>query len=233
MSDRSSTPTQPESLEVHTTTLDPVVQEKIEKHKHVITSTEVDKETHKVSTEKVINPTRSSPRALLIRTEHRIQPVQETVHLPEQHVLNVQPSIQKEEINPLSKSKAKQLEKQHHQIPPSRRTAEVVRTEQTLIPVEYEHVHHHIKEHITPVLFKQTHRHRVIHNVTPLRQTVWEEPIVYRTAVLPTLSLLEFEAMIGQQVPGQDQAREQAAGWKAKSSVDELYRTEKGNAAKS
>ncbi|CDZ97780.1 hypothetical protein [Phaffia rhodozyma] len=124
-----------------------VVQETINKHVHVESATAVDRERH------------------IHHHQHRVQPIAATEHLAEQHITQVAPEVTRERVEKLSAEKEALLAQQHGAIQNTREHGATIQTQENLGVTASEHVHHHVHEHITPVIQKDVHQHEVIHNV--------------------------------------------------------------------
>lgn len=60
-------------------------------------------------------------------------------------------------------------------------------------------------EHITPVIQREIHTHKVVTNIIPIHEVVHDAPIIHETTVLPSMSLADFEKRyqtVSQQMTG-------------------------------
>jgi hypothetical protein len=49
---------------------------------------------------------------------------------------------------------------------------------------------------VTPVIQRDTHEHKIVHNVIPVHEKIHEAPIVHESTVLPTVSMDEFKSKL-------------------------------------
>lgn len=126
----------------------------------------------------------------------------------------------------MSAEKLEMLERLKTQHKNTRTIAATEETSSVLGTTASEHVHHHVHgsfgsfccclrptvgvltvtvltkttEHITPVIHKETHQHKVVHNVIPIHEKIHEAPIVHESTVLPTLTMDEFRAKFSREI---------------------------------
>ncbi|CDZ96283.1 hypothetical protein [Phaffia rhodozyma] len=157
-----------------------VLQETIIPHVHTEQATAIDRERH------------------IHHHQHRVQPIVATEHLAEEHITQIQPAVVQERHEEMAPEKLEMLEKLKTQHKNTRTIAPTEETVAVLGTTASEHVHHHVHEHITPVIHKETHQHKIIHNVIPIHEKIHESPIVHESTVLPTLTMEEFRAKMAQ-----------------------------------
>lgn len=63
-----------------------------------------------------------------------------------------------------------------------------------------ERIHHHVHEHIQPVINKETIAPSVVHTTVPIHETHHAAPVHHETTTLPTKSLEEFTGTGGRTV---------------------------------
>lgn len=76
-------------------------------------------------------------------------------------------------------------------------THETTHSSTTAPMVQSERVHHHVHEHIQPVLHKEVIQGHVVHTTVPIHETHHVAPVHHETSVLPTKTLAGFEKGTG------------------------------------
>ena len=153
------------------------------------------------------------------------------IHQREQHETVVAPEVTKEvraEMEPEKRDLLQGLKSQHQD---SRTIGQTEHTASSVGAQVQEHEHHHVRpslaalllrsassadpppvspppsqvhEHITPVIQRDTHEHKTVHNVIPVHEKIHEAPVVHESTVLPTVSLDEFKNKVHGETHGSE-----------------------------
>ncbi|KAJ9130718.1 Allergen [Pleurostoma richardsiae] len=163
----------------HTTSVDrevrpAVTEEHIFPKKHENVTTAVDKEVH--------------------RDHHHttVQPIKATEALPEKHVHNVAPVEHKKFEHGSDRDIRSTLERDAAKYKDTTVRHDTTHTASTAPVVEGEHTHHHVHEHIQPVIQKETIAPEVFHTTVPIHETHHAEAVHHGTSVLPPKTIEEF-----------------------------------------
>ncbi|KAL2875157.1 hypothetical protein SGCOL_009588 [Colletotrichum sp. CLE4] len=151
-----------------------VTEEQVRPHRHEEVTTAVDKEVH--------------------QDHHHttIQPVQHKETLPEKHHHNVVPVAHKTFDHGNERETKDTLDREHAKFRDTSTTHETTHTSTTAPVVTGERVHHHIHEHIQPVIHKETIQPHIVHTTIPIHETHHAKPIHHEATTLPVKTLEEF-----------------------------------------
>ncbi|TQS32860.1 hypothetical protein Golomagni_06811 [Golovinomyces magnicellulatus] len=152
----------------------PVTEKHVHPQKHDEVTTAVDREVHQH------------------HHQTAIQPIHDKETLPTQHTSKTVP-VQKEVINKgndddlkavheLDKAKYKDTEQVHD----TKTTASAVGAQGT-------HTHHHVHQHVQPVIQKEVVQPEVVHTTIPVHEVHNEAPVHHETTTLPAKTLDEFK----------------------------------------
>jgi hypothetical protein len=156
-----------------------ITEEHVRPHAHEEVTTAVDREVHK---------------------DHHyttIQPVTHKETLPEQHHHNIIPVEHKTVDHGGHSDMTKALEREAAQFHDTTTTHNTTHTEAVAPVVSGEHVHHHVHEHVQPVIHKETLQPHVVHTTIPVHETHHVAPVHHGTKVAPTKTLEEFTSVGG------------------------------------
>ncbi|GKT40277.1 uncharacterized protein ColSpa_00458 [Colletotrichum spaethianum] len=163
----------------HKTTVDEdvnrsVTEEQVRPHRHEEITTAVDKEVH--------------------QDHHHttIQPIKDQQTLPEKHHHNVVPVAHKTVEHGNDRETKDILDREHAKFKNTSTTHETTHTSTAAPVVTGERVHHHVHEHIQPVIQKETIQPHVVHTTVPIHETHHAKPVHHGTTTLPTKTLHEF-----------------------------------------
>ncbi|RGP77611.1 hypothetical protein FLONG3_4184 [Fusarium longipes] len=168
----------------HKTTVDeevraPVTQETVKPHQHETVTTAVDREVHQ---------------------DHHHTTVQPLLHkevLPEQHHHNMAPVQHKEIHHGNQQDTRATLDREAAKFRDTSETHTTTRSSEVAPTVTGERIHHHVHEHVQPVIQKETVQPTVIHTTIPEHHKIHEAPIHHGTSTLPTKTLNEFTSERG------------------------------------
>ncbi|CAH0056179.1 unnamed protein product [Clonostachys solani] len=149
-----------------------------EKHEHVTTA--VDKDVHQ---------------------EHhqtRIQPVKDKEVLPEKHSHNALPVEERTVQHGNPDELHRTLERDAAKFKDTSTTHDTRHSTTTNPTMAGERVHHHVHEHIQPVIEKETVQPHVVHTTAPVHEVHHAAPVHHETTTLPTKTLDEFTQGVGQ-----------------------------------
>ncbi|KAK1704818.1 allergen [Colletotrichum lupini] len=151
-----------------------VTEEQIRPHRHEEVTTAVDKEVH--------------------QDHHHttIQPVKHQETLPEKHHHNIVPVAHKTFDHGNERETKDTLDREHAKFKDTSTTHETTHTSTTAPAVTGERVHHHIHEHIQPVIQKDTIQPHIVHTTIPIHETHHAKPIHHEATTLPVKTLEEF-----------------------------------------
>ncbi|GKU19860.1 unnamed protein product [Fusarium langsethiae] len=168
----------------HKTTVDesvraPVTQESIKPHQHEEVTTALDKEVH--------------------QDHHHttIQPLAHREVLPEQHHHNLAPVQHKEFHHGDEQQTKATLDREAAKFRDTSETHSTTHSAETAPTVTGERIHHHVHEHVQPVIQKETIQPNVIHTTIPIHETHHAAPVHHGSSTLPTKTLEEFTSERG------------------------------------
>jgi len=168
----------------HKTTVDesvraPVTQEAIKPHQHEQVTTALDKEVH--------------------QDHHHttIQPLAHREVLPEQHHHNLAPVQHKEFHHGDEQQTKATLDREAAQFRDTSETHSTTHSAETAPTVTGERIHHHVHEHVQPVIQKETIQPNVIHTTVPIHETHHAAAVHHGSSTLPTKTLEEFTSERG------------------------------------
>ncbi|KAK1564035.1 allergen [Colletotrichum navitas] len=159
---------------VHQDANNAVTEEHVRPHRHEEVTTAVDKEVH--------------------QDHHhtKIQPIQDKQVLPEKHHHNVAPIAHKSFDHGDSKETKHTLDREHAKFKDTSVTHDTTHTSSAAPVVTGERVHHHVHEHIQPVIQKEVVQPHVVHTTVPIHETHHAKPVHHEATTLPTKTLEEF-----------------------------------------
>ncbi|KAF5669019.1 hypothetical protein FHETE_5111 [Fusarium heterosporum] len=168
----------------HKTTVDedvraPVTQENVRVHQHENVTTALDKEVHQ---------------------EHHhttVQPIAHQETLPEQHHHNMAPVEHKEFHHGSPQDTRATLDREAAKYKDTSRTHDTTHSAETAGVVTGERIHHHVHEHVQPVIQKETHQNHVVHTTIPIHEVHHEKAVHHGTSTLPVKTLDEFTSERG------------------------------------
>lgn len=168
----------------HKTTVDEsvapaVTNEHIKPHRHENVTTAIDREVHQDHHHTTVQPV-NHRETLPEKHEHNIIPVKHTTH----------------EHGNAGDVKAK-LEQEAAQFKHSSTTHETTHSTATAPTVEGERVHHHVHEHVQPVVHKETVQPHVVHTTVPIHETHHAAAQHHGISTLPAKTLDEFKTAGG------------------------------------
>ncbi|CAM1505718.1 Fc.00g113550.m01.CDS01 [Cosmosporella sp. VM-42] len=156
-----------------------VTEEHVQPHRHENVTTAVDKEVH--------------------QDHHHttVQPIKHKETLPEQHHHNIVP-VEHKTIHHGDDQKLRDtLDRDAAQFKDTSVTHDTKHHVTTAPVVQGERIHHHVHEHVQPVIQKETIQPHVVHTTIPVHETHHAEAIHHGTSVLPTKTLDEFKGSGG------------------------------------
>ncbi|GKT89534.1 allergen protein [Colletotrichum tofieldiae] len=151
-----------------------VTEEHVRPHRHEEVTTAIDKEVH--------------------QDHHHttIQPVKDQQTLPEKHHHNVVPVTHKTIEHGNDRETKDVLDREHAKFKNTSTTHDTTHTSTAAPVVTGERVHHHVHEHIQPVIQKDTIQPHVVHTTVPVHETHHAKPVHHGSTTLPTKTLDEF-----------------------------------------
>ncbi|KAK2676234.1 hypothetical protein RAB80_008420 [Fusarium oxysporum f. sp. vasinfectum] len=163
----------------HRTTVDEdvkphVTQEHVMPHKHEQVTTALDKEVHQ---------------------EHHhttVQPITHKETLPEQHHHNLVPVEHKTFHHGNEQDTRATLDREAAKYRDTTETHSTTHSTETAPVLTGERIHHHVHEHVQPVINKETVQPHVVHTTIPIHETHHAAPVHHGTSTLPTKTLEEF-----------------------------------------
>ncbi|KAI9151497.1 hypothetical protein HJFPF1_08701 [Paramyrothecium foliicola] len=163
----------------HKTTVDQdvrgaVTEEHVRPQHHENITTAVDKEVHQD------------------HHQTRVQPVTHTETLPEKHHHNVLPVEHKTVEHGNARDDSRRLQQDAAQYKNTSTIESSTHTSSVAPTVAGERIHHHVHEHIQPVIQKQTIAPETTHTTVPIHETHHAAPVHHDTTTLPTKTLEEF-----------------------------------------
>lgn len=163
----------------HKTTVDQdvraaVTDEHVKPHRHENITTAIDKEVH--------------------QDHHHttVQPVKHREVLPEQHHHNIIPVEHKTFEHGDDRVLQDELSRDAAQYKNKSVTEQTSHTTSAAPVVSGERVHHHVHEHVQPVIQKETIAPQVVHTTVPIHETHHAKAVHHGTTTLPTKTLDEF-----------------------------------------
>ncbi|KAF4421131.1 hypothetical protein FACUT_11069 [Fusarium acutatum] len=163
----------------HRTTVDEdvkphVTQEHVMPHQHEQVTTALDKEVHQ---------------------EHHhttVQPIAHKEILPEQHHHNLVPVEHKTFHHGNEQDTRATLDREAAKYRDTTETHSTTHSTEAAPVVTGERIHHHVHEHVQPVINKETVQPHVVHTTIPIHETHHAAPVHHGTSTLPTKTLEEF-----------------------------------------
>ncbi|KAF5693462.1 hypothetical protein FDENT_1997 [Fusarium denticulatum] len=163
----------------HRTTVDEdvkphVTQEHVMPHQHEQVTTALDKEVHQ---------------------EHHhttVQPITHKETLPEQHHHNLVPVEHKTFHHGNEQDTQATLDREAAKYRDTTETHSTTHSTEAAPVVTGERIHHHVHEHVQPVINKETVQPHVVHTTIPIHETHHAAPVHHGTSTLPTKTLEEF-----------------------------------------
>ncbi|KLP07478.1 uncharacterized protein Y057_8291 [Fusarium fujikuroi] len=163
----------------HRTTVDEdvkphVTQEHVMPHQHERVTTALDKEVHQ---------------------EHHhttVQPITHKETLPEQHHHNLIPVEHKTFHHGNEQDTRATLDREAAKYRDTTETYSTTHSTEAAPVVTGERIHHHVHEHVQPVINKETVQPHVVHTTIPIHETHHAAPVHHGTSTLPAKTLEEF-----------------------------------------
>ncbi|TDZ67512.1 hypothetical protein CTRI78_v002770 [Colletotrichum trifolii] len=151
-----------------------VTEEQVRPHRHENVTTAVDKEVH--------------------QDHHHttVQPIKAKETLPEKHHNNVAPVTHKTIDHGDATATKDTLDREAAKFKNTSTTHETTHSSSTAPVVTGERVHHHVHEHIQPVIQKDTIQPHIVHTTVPIHETHHNKAIHHGTTTLPVKTLDEF-----------------------------------------
>ncbi|KAF6810822.1 allergen [Colletotrichum plurivorum] len=153
-----------------------ITEEQVMPHQHENVTTAVDKEVHQDHHHTTVQPIRAK----------------ETLRSPEKHHHNMAPTTHKEINHGNERETRDTLDREAAKFKNTSVTHNTTHSSSTAPVVTGERVHHHVHEHIQPVIQKETIQPHVVHTTVPIHETHHNKPIHHGTTVLPEVTLNEF-----------------------------------------
>jgi hypothetical protein len=168
----------------HKTTVDedvraPVTQERVLPHQHESQTVALDKEVHQ---------------------DHHHTTVQPIIHketLPEQHHHNLMPVQHKEFHHEDEQQTRATLDREAAKYRDTTETHSTTHSAETAPTLTGERIHHHVHEHVQPVIQKETVQPHVVHTTIPIHETHHAASVHHGTSTLPAKTLQEFTSERG------------------------------------
>lgn len=162
-------------------------------------TTDVDEYVNPAVTSEVIKPHRHEEITEAIDREvHQdhyhttVQPIAHTERLPEKHVHNLAPRIEKEFRHDNEDETHRRVSQELSQFRNTQTVTETTHTRQAAPTVAGEHVHHHVHETVQPVIHKETIQPEVVHTTIPIHETHHAGAQHHGMSALPMKTLDEF-----------------------------------------
>ncbi|KAF4454120.1 hypothetical protein F53441_3306 [Fusarium austroafricanum] len=163
----------------HKTTVDEdvnphVTQEQVKPHEHQRITTALDREVHQ---------------------EHHhttVQPITHKETLPEQHHHNLVPVEHKTFHHGNEQDTRATLDREAAKYRDTSETHQTTHSTETAPTVIGERIHHHVHEHVQPVIQKETVQPHVVHQTIPIHETHHAKAVHHGTSTLPAKTLEEF-----------------------------------------
>ncbi|KAL7419341.1 hypothetical protein Q5752_006179 [Cryptotrichosporon argae] len=163
-----------DTTEVCTETAPEVVQEQVRPTEHTTTAEAVDRERH------------------VHHHQHRVQPIEDHVTLPTQHVEATAPVVTREHKHEMLPEHQAKLQEQRAAYQDQVVTGDVERTAEHVGVHANEHQHHHIHETIQPVIQRETIQPTHVHHTVAVHEKIHDAPIVHEATTLPTIQHSDF-----------------------------------------
>jgi len=123
-----------------------------------------------------------------------VQPIKAKEVLPEQHAHNILPVEHKTFDHGNDRDVRDTLDRDAAQYKDSSVTHGTTHTASAAPVVAGERTHHHVHEHVQPVIQKETIAPRVVHTTVPVHETHQASAVHHGTSVLPTETLESFKS---------------------------------------
>ncbi|KAK1982107.1 allergen [Colletotrichum cereale] len=151
-----------------------VVEEQVRPHRHEEITTAVDKEVH--------------------QDHHHttVQPIKDQQTLPEKHIHNAVPVTHKTFNHEDDKETRHILDREQAKFKDTSVTHDTTHTSTAAPIVGSERVHHHVHEHIQPVIQRDVIQPHVVHTTVPIHETHHAKPVHHGATTLPAKTLEEF-----------------------------------------
>ncbi|KAL2206221.1 hypothetical protein CC79DRAFT_1322701 [Sarocladium strictum] len=166
--------------------------------------TSVDQDQRAAITEEHVRPQRHEEVTTAIDKEihqdhHQtiIQPIKHTEQLAEKHTHNAAPVQHKTfEHDKLDDAKAMQ-DADVARYRDTSVTHDTINTTSKAPVVQGEHIHHHLHQHVQPVIQKDTIAPEVVHTTIPIHETHHAPTVSHGTTTMPVKTIDEFEQQHG------------------------------------
>jgi len=152
-----------------------VTDEHVRPHAHEEVTTAVDKDIH--------------------QDHHHttIQPIKAKEVLPEQHTHNIIPVEHKKVEHGNDQDLRAALDRDANKYRDTSVTHGTTHSTSAAPVVESERIHHHVHEHVQPVVQKETVAPQVVHTTVPIHETHHADAVHHGTSTLPAKTLEEFK----------------------------------------
>ncbi|KAK2063089.1 allergen [Colletotrichum caudatum] len=159
---------------VHEDVNQAATEEHVRPHRHENINTVVDKEVH--------------------QDHHHttVQPIKDQQTLPEKHLHNAVPVTHKTFNHEDSKETKHTLDREQAKFKDTSVTHDTTHTSTAAPVVTGERVHHHVHEHIQPVIQRDVVQPHVVHTTVPIHETHHAKPVHHAATTLPAKTLDEF-----------------------------------------
>ncbi|KAI6778635.1 uncharacterized protein J7T54_002903 [Emericellopsis cladophorae] len=168
----------------HKTTMDQdvnaaVTEEHVKPHEHEKITTAVDREVHQD------------------HHQTRIQPVDAKETRPETSEHVMEPTVHKSFEHTNEAEERQKLDAERAAFHNSSVTHDTTHSTDVAPAITGERVHHHVHEHIQPVIHKDTIAPHVVHKTVPVHETHHAAPVHHEVTTLPAKTLEEFQSAGG------------------------------------
>lgn len=178
----------------HRTTVDEdvrraVADEHVRPHQHEEITTAVEKEIHQ-------------------HHHHTtVQPITVQDALPEKHVNKALPVEHKSFDHANERDLAAALDRDAAQYKDSSVTHATTRSTSSAGIISGENIHHHVHEHIQPIIHRETAAPEIVHTTVPIHEVHNVAPVFHGTSTLPAKTLEEFTGGKGGTIEGRGTAK--------------------------
>jgi hypothetical protein len=164
---------------VHERVAPAVTHETVKPHRHERLVTAVNREVHQT------------------HYHTSIQPVHHREVLPEVHHHNVLPIEKRKFKHGKDHEVAARLREEEAKYKDLKTIAETTESQESIPVYTGEHIHHHVREIIQPIIHKETIEPHVIHTIIRIHEHHENAARFHETSSLPALSLADFKAQGG------------------------------------
>lgn len=164
---------------VHERVAPAVVHETVKPHRHERLVTAVDREVHQT------------------HYHTSVQPIHHREVLPEIHHHNVLPVEQRKFKHGKDHEVAARLREEEARYKDQKVISETTESQESIPIHTGEHIHHHVREIIQPIIHKETIEPHVIHTIIKIHEHHENAARFHETSSLPAISLADFKAQGG------------------------------------